>query len=155
MNESPLPGVLGQCLSALDCVTLASQTQLSTSEICLERCRLAVEWQFAVYEQARLLTDSIQLNIAALSSQIRTLRSASTPPAGWRQTVQGVMGEVDMADQTLLSMQELSEQLRQELCQLVDSVSRVEHLTSSLSQTNEQASGLRERLAIIRNVHMT
>jgi hypothetical protein len=124
----------GRYLSALKTTAHAVETQLTTSELALQRCRDAIEWQFAVSEQSHLLAETIQ----------RAMESLANPPVV--PSLPGLtLGSLD-AKSTLLGMQHTSQRLGQELVALLAVVSKVEHLTADLAQHNDAATAAHHQI---------
>lgn len=117
----------GGYLSALKTATHTVETQLKTSDLALQRCRDAIEWQFAVSEQSHLWAETIQRSMEDLVFQ-----PAAPSLTGLTQ------GSLD-AQSTLLGMQHTSKRLGQELVALLAVVAKVERLTADLAQHNDKA----------------
>lgn len=124
----------GRYLSALKTTAHAVETQLKTSELALQRCRDAIEWQFAVSEQAHLLAETIQRSMVDLPFQ---------PAAGSPRGL--TLGSLD-AKSTLLGMQHTSGRLGQELVALLAVVAKVERLTADLAQHNDNATAAHHQI---------
>lgn len=115
-------------LTALEQSSAVAALQLRTSEVALERCRQAVEWQFAVYEQARLLTDAVR---APLTLPL------DGPPSGALQNPSQWLGVAEEIKLLLQEAQSTSQALGDQLKALSDAVTQVEHLTLELAHHNE------------------
>jgi hypothetical protein len=129
-----MTNTFGRYLSALKTSADAVEAQLTTADLALQRCRNAIEWQFAVSEQAHLLAETIQRAMEGLANQ-----PAAPSPAGL------TLGSLD-AKSTLLGMQHTSQRLGQELVALLAVVSKVEHLTADLAQHNDAATAAHHQI---------
>jgi hypothetical protein len=117
----------GQYLSALKTATHAVETQLKTSDLALQRCRDAIEWQFAVSEQSNVLAETIQ----------RSMKDLAFQPAAPSLT-ELAQSSLE-AKSCLMAMQHTSERLGQELVALLAVVTQVERLTADLARHNDHA----------------
>lgn len=124
----------GRYLSALKTTAHTVETQLKTSDLALQRCRDAIEWQFAVSEQSHLWAETIQRSMKGLAFQ-----PAAPSLTGLTQ------GSLD-AKSTLLGMQHTSERLGQELVALLAVVAKVERLTADLAQHNDNATAAHHQI---------
>lgn len=122
-------------LQALKTSTESAETQLKTSELALQRCRDAIEWQFAVSEQSHMLAAAIQRSVDGLRG---TLADAERS----RLTQHSLA-----AKSILQGMQHTSESLGQELQALLAVVTRVERLTADLARHNDDAAAAHRDIA--------
>lgn len=140
-SEMTGPNLFERYLEEVKTSMQLNQLQLTASAVSLERCRNAIEWQQAVYQQFTLITQAADMNVCRLDDWGRLLLNQPQASVTDRQTWLSLRDMAVDINQSVKDMYIRSQALQKQLLMLSDAVVQMEHLSAELTRFNDSVGG--------------